>query len=106
MNMMVCGSLAKPDPSIVRGSGRKPILRLVPAAGILQSNQIAERAITNILTSGENSRLCYSRGFVKRGVVANFQKVLEKQSELGRGRNCQLGYHDPKHEFKNLLGIT
>ena len=39
-------SLAKPDPSIARGSGRKPILRFVPAAGILQSNQIAERAIT------------------------------------------------------------
>ena len=96
-------SLAKPDPSIARGSGRKPILRYVPAAGILQSNEIAERAIT---TSGENSRLRYSRGFVKRGVVANFQKMFEKQSELGRGRNCQLGYHDPKHEFKNLLGIT
>ena len=40
------GSLAKPDPSIAQGSGRKPILRFVPAAGILQSNQIAERAIT------------------------------------------------------------
>ena len=39
-------SLAKPDPSIAQGSGRKPILRFVPAAGILQSNQIAERAIT------------------------------------------------------------
>ena len=39
-------SLAKPDQSIARGSGRKPILRFVPAAGILQSNQIAERAIT------------------------------------------------------------
>ena len=35
-----CGSLAKPDPSLARGSGRKPILRFVPAAGILQSNQI------------------------------------------------------------------
>ena len=39
-------SLAKPDPSIAQGSGRKTILRFVPAAGILQSNQIAERAIT------------------------------------------------------------
>ena len=44
--MVVQTSLAKPDPSIARGSGRKPILRFVPAAGILQSNQIAERAIT------------------------------------------------------------
>ena len=43
---MVVGSLAKPDPSTARGSDRKPILRFVPAAGILQSNQIAERAIT------------------------------------------------------------
>ena len=41
----------------------------------------------NILTSGENNRLRYSWGFVKRGVVANFQKVFEKQSELGGGRN-------------------
>ena len=41
----------------------------------------------NILTSGENSRPCYSRGFVKRGIVANVQKVFEKQSELGRSRN-------------------
>ena len=41
----------------------------------------------NILTSGENSTLCYSRGFVKHCIVANIQKVFEKQSELGRGRN-------------------
>ena len=39
-------SLAKPDPSIARGSGRKPILRFVPTAEILQSNQIAEHVIT------------------------------------------------------------
>ena len=43
--MRLTGSLAKPA-SIAQGSGRKPILRFVPTAGILQSNQIAERAIT------------------------------------------------------------
>ena len=85
MDMGHCqqGSLATPDPSIARVSGRKPIL---------QSNQIAVQSDCrtrnyNILTSGENSRLRYSRGVVKRGVVANVQKVFEKQSELGRGRN-------------------
>ena len=46
LSRTMANSQAKPDPSIARGSGRKPILRFVPAAGILQSNQIAERAIT------------------------------------------------------------
>ena len=41
-------SLAKPDPSIAQGSGRKPILRFVPAAEILQSNQIYTSVDFNI----------------------------------------------------------
>ena len=81
------------------------MLRFVPAADILQSNHIAVQSDCrtrnyNTLTSGKNSRHHYSRGFVKRGVVASIQKVFEKQSELGRG------YNDPKPEFNNLLGIT
>ena len=31
-------NIAKPDPSIVRGSDRKPILKFVPSAENLQSN--------------------------------------------------------------------
>ena len=61
----------------------KPILRFVPTAGILQSNQIAERAITTYWHPVRTADFHYSQGFVKRGILANFQKVFEKQSELG-----------------------
>ena len=45
--MQTVRSLAKPDPKReARGSGDKPILlRFVPPAKSLQSNQIAERLI-------------------------------------------------------------
>ena len=54
-------TLEKPDTSIAQGSGHKPIMQFVPAAELLQSNQIAEHTYcTDILTSGENTTLCYS----------------------------------------------
>ena len=50
----------------------------------------------NILTSGENSRLCYSWGFVKRYVVT---MGLRSSQSL----TTELHMHDdPKPEFKNL----
>ena len=59
-------SLAKPDPSTAWGSGRKPILRFVPAAQILQSNQIAERAFTTYWHPVKTVDFVFSRGFVLR----------------------------------------
>ena len=44
------------------------------------------------MTSGENSRLRYSREDVKRCVVANVQKVFEKQSQLSRGIDGRVYY--------------
>ena len=45
----------------------------------------------NILTSSENGRLYYSRGFIKRCVVANTQKVFEKQADEREGGEALRG---------------
>ena len=79
-------SLAKPDPSIARVWSQAYIAICTRCRNIAVQSD-CRTCNYNILTSGENSRLCYLRGFVKRGVVANIQKVFEKQSELDRGRN-------------------
>ena len=74
--------------SIGQGSDCKPLWHFLPAPEMLQSNQIAEHAITTYWhPCSDNSRLCYSLEFVERCIVTKIQKEFEKQSELGRGRN-------------------
>ena len=75
-------SLAKPDPRIAQA-----YIAIYTRCRNIAVQSDCRMCHYNILTSGENSRLRYSRGFVKRGVVANVQKVFEKQPELGRSRN-------------------
>ena len=69
----------------MRGSGRKPILRFVPAAEILQSNQTVEHAYYDILTSGETvfARICQP--------LQRFRKCLESSQNLAEVGTAQTG---------------
>ena len=65
-------SLAEPHPpsAQARGSGCKPISSFVPAARILQSNQIAERPITECRHVNVTTLVVFTlQGYVSHGSV-------------------------------------